>query len=43
MISVETAVCGQKSINQLLEEKGYVHFASTRNNGIYLAKELMVN
>lgn len=43
MICVETAVCGGKSINQLLEEKGYIHFASTRNNGIYLAKELMVN
>lgn len=39
MICVETIMCGNDSMNKLLEEKGYVHFAATGNNGIYLAEE----
>lgn len=41
LICVETFVCGSDLIGRVLEEKGYVHFASSRNNGIYLAKELL--
>ena len=41
MICVETAICGNDLVDEVLEEKGYVHFASTRNNGIYLAKKLL--
>lgn len=41
MICVETVICGNDLVGKVLGEKGYVHFASTGNNGIYLAKELL--
>lgn len=41
MICVETIMCGDDAMNELLEEKGYAHFAATRNNSIYVSKELL--
>ncbi len=41
IICAETLICGDDLIGEVLEKKGYVHFASTRNNGIYLAKDLL--
>lgn len=39
IISIEELVCG--SMKEIMEEKGYVHFARTDINGIYVAKEVM--
>lgn len=41
IICAEVAICGDDLIGKVLEEKGYVHFSSSRNNGIYLAKALL--
>lgn len=39
IISIEELVCG--SMKQIMENKGYVHFARTDINGIYVAKEVL--
>ena len=39
IISIEELVCG--SMRQIMESKGYVHFAGTAINGIYVAKEIL--
>lgn len=39
IISIEELVCG--SMKQIMEDKGYIHFARTNINGIYVAKEVL--
>lgn len=39
IISVEEIVCG--SMGHIMDDKGYIHFAKTHNNGIYVAKEVI--
>jgi len=43
VICVETLVCGDDLLSKVLKEKGYVHFAASSINGIYVKKELMAN
>lgn len=43
VICVETAICSGDLVEKALEEKGYIHFAGSENNGIYIAKELVAD
>lgn len=39
IISIEEIRCG--SMKRIMEDRGYVHFAKTAINGIYVAKEVI--
>lgn len=38
VICVETAICSGNLVEKVLEDKGYIHFAESENNGIYIAR-----
>ena len=43
VICIETLICGDDLMGKILEGKGYVHFAASAINGIYVKKELVAS